>query len=179
MMCSSGYYAVIEQVAPLFPHILFVSTTESSEMYGVTGSLRPAMAANHVTLFANQPPARYLAGIVAGGMAKVLGVKRIGYVAAFNAAAVNYGLNAFVLGMRTQVPDLRLSVSYIDSFYYPYAERWCARSFLLDGIRIIAQHTVTRVSTRTHGSAIAQRRTHRSCDACVWALLWNRILLSL
>lgn len=94
-------------------------------------------AENVGNYFGRMYQARYLTGIVAGGMTKT---KVLGYVAAFPIPEVIRGINAFTLGARSVDPKIIVRVAWTKSWYDPALEKETAESLLKNGADVIAQH---------------------------------------
>jgi basic membrane protein A len=94
-------------------------------------------APNVGTYFGRMYEARYLAGMVAGGMTES---KVIGYVAAFPIPEVIRGINAFTLGAQTVDPELRVKVTWTKTWYGPGIERERAEKLIDGGADVITIH---------------------------------------
>jgi basic membrane protein A len=81
--------------------------------------------------------ARYLTGMVAGGMTKS---GTLGYVAAFPIPEVIRGINAFTLGAQAVNPEVTVRVVWTKTWYDPATEKEAAKSLLDTGADVIAQH---------------------------------------
>jgi phosphodiesterase/alkaline phosphatase D-like protein len=78
------------------------------------------MADNMGNYFGRMYQARYLSGMVAGGMTKS---KTIGYVAAFPIPEVIRGINAFALGVQAVNPEAVVRVVWTKTWYDPATEK--------------------------------------------------------
>ena len=95
--------------------------------------------------------ARYVSGIVAGMKLQQLldsgklkpGEAIVGYVGANSTAEVISGYTAFLLGVRSVVPDAVMRVRYTGSWSNYTAEKEQTRALINEGCVIIAQHVNT------------------------------------
>ena len=94
-------------------------------------------AANSGTYFGRMYEARYLAGILAGGMT-ASGI--IGYVAALPIPEVIRQINAFTLGAQSVNPEIKVRVVWTDSWYAPGIEREAAERLLDFGADVLTMH---------------------------------------
>ncbi len=94
-------------------------------------------APNVANYFGRMYQARYLTGLVAGGMTKS---NIIGYVAAFPIPEVIRGINAFTLGVRDINPKAEVRVIWTKTWYDPVTEKEAAKTLLGVGADVIAQH---------------------------------------
>jgi basic membrane protein A len=122
---SFGYMDSMVKVSKQFPKTVFLhcsgfKTTENMGNY-----------------FGRIYQARYLSGIVAGGMTKS---NVIGYVAAFPIPEVIRGINAFTLGVRSVNPNATVRVVWTKTWYDPATEKEAGKSLLDVGADVIAQH---------------------------------------
>lgn len=76
----------------------------------------------------------YLAGIVAGGMTKA---NRIGIVAAMPIPEINRVINAFSNGAREVNPDVKLQITFIDSFFDPVKAKAAAEAQIKAGADVV------------------------------------------
>ena len=102
-------------------------------------------AKNVATYSARFYEARYLAGVLAGGMSKT-GV--IGYVAAFPIPEVVMGINAMLLGMRSVNPNATIKVVFISSWFDPGKERAAADTLISQGADLVTHHTDSTAVTQ-------------------------------
>ena len=107
-----GNEEAVRAVAADFPDIAFAFGSS----YGPTGT--------NLSVFDNwiQEPA-YLCGMIAGGVTKS---KTIGVVAAMPIPEVDRLVNAFIAGAKETNPDVKVLVSFINSFYDPAAAKEAA-----------------------------------------------------
>lgn len=82
--------------------------------------------------------ARYLSGIVAGGMTKS---NVAGFIASFPIPEVVRGINAFTMGFREANPKGTVKVVWISSWYDPGKERDAAEALISQGADVISQFT--------------------------------------
>lgn len=122
---SFGYMDPMLKVAKQFPKTTFMHCSGFK------------MADNMGNYFGRMYQARYLSGIVAGGMTKS---NTIGYVAAFPIPEVIRGINAFTLGVQSVNPDATVRVVWTKTWYDPATEKEAAKSLLDVGADVIAQH---------------------------------------
>ena len=95
--------------------------------------------------------ARYVSGVAAGMKLKSMadnGVilpedAKVGYVAANNSAEVISGYTAFILGVRSVMPEAVLRVRYTGTWSNYTLEKKCANELINEGCVLIAQHTNT------------------------------------
>ena len=94
---------------------------------------------------------RYTAGVAAGMKLQELidngtitkEQAKIGYVAAYPYAEVISGYTAFLLGVRSVVPDAVMSVRYTNNWNDYLTEKKYAKEFIDEGCVIISQHSDT------------------------------------
>lgn len=122
---SFGYMDPMLKVAKQFPKTKFMHCSGFK------------LADNMGNYFGRMYQARYLSGMVAGGMTKS---KTIGYVAAFPIPEVIRGINAFTLGVRAVNPEATVRVVWTKTWYDPATEKEAAKSLLDVGADVIAQH---------------------------------------
>jgi basic membrane protein A and related proteins len=122
---SFGYMDPMLKVAKQFPKTTFMHCSGFK------------MADNMGNYFGRMYQARYLSGMVAGGMTKS---KTIGYVAAFPIPEVIRGINAFALGVQAVNPEAVVRVVWTKTWYDPATEKEAAKSLLDVGADVIAQH---------------------------------------
>lgn len=122
---SFGYMDPMLKVAKEFPKTTFMHCSGFKT------------ADNMGNYFGRMYQARYLSGIVAGGMTKS---GTIGYVAAFPIPEVIRGINAFTLGVQSINPAATVRVVWTKTWYDPATEKEAAKSLLDVGADVIAQH---------------------------------------
>ncbi|GAU07962.1 membrane protein [Desulfoplanes formicivorans] len=125
---SFGYMDPTLKVARQFPKAVFMhcSGYKSSKNVG--------------NYFGRMYQARYLSGMVAGGMTTS---NKIGYVAAFPIPEVIRGINAFTLGVQAVNPHAQVNVVWTKTWYDPATEKEGGKSLLETGCDVIAQHQDT------------------------------------
>ena len=122
---SFGYMDSMLKVSKEFPKTTFMHCSGFK------------LSDNMGNYFGRMYQARYLSGIVAGGMTKS---KTIGYVAAFPIPEVIRGINAFALGVQSINPEATVRVVWTKTWYNPATEKEAAKSLLDVGADVIAQH---------------------------------------
>lgn len=122
---SFGYMDPMLKVAQQFPKTTFMHCSGFKQ------------ADNMGNYFGRMYQARYLSGIVAGGMSSS---GTIGYVAAFPIPEVIRGINAFTLGVQSVNPKATVRVVWTKTWYDPATEKEAAKSLLDVGADVIAQH---------------------------------------
>lgn len=125
---SFGYMDYIEKLSKEFPEVKFFhcsgyKTTENMSNY-----------------FGRIEQSRYLNGIVAGLKTKT---NNIGYVGAFPIPEVIRGINAFTLGAQSVNPDVKVTVTWTNTWFDPAKEKAAAVALLDQGADVIAQHQDT------------------------------------
>ncbi|WP_070000142.1 BMP family ABC transporter substrate-binding protein [Cellulosilyticum sp. I15G10I2] len=125
---SFGYMDYLEKMSKEYPDVKFFhcsgyKTTENMTAY-----------------FGRVYQARYLSGIVAGMKTET---NKIGYVAAFPIPEVIRGINAFTLGAQSVNPDVKVQVTWTNTWYDPAKEKDAAIALLDSGADVIAQHQDT------------------------------------
>jgi basic membrane protein A and related proteins len=103
---TSTYSDQVEKVMDQFPDIPFV----------VQGSGNRGIGKNQYWTYLRVHEPAYLLGMVAGKMTKT---NRIGAVGTFEADDVNDEINAFFQGAKDVNPDVKTTVSFIQSWYDP------------------------------------------------------------
>ena len=135
---SYGHQMHMQAVAEEYPDVTFVACT--GDMAANSG------LANFKNMFPYTYESRYVSGIVAGMKLKELmdagkvSDPYIGYVGAFPYAEVVCGYTAFLLGIRSIVPEAHMDVQYTNSWYDPVAEGNVADALMAKGCVIIGQH---------------------------------------
>lgn len=81
--------------------------------------------------------ARYLSGMIAGGMTET---GLIGYLAAMPTAETIVGINAFTLGVQSVEPKAEVMVHWTKSWYAPGAEQQRAEELLDRGVDVLTIH---------------------------------------
>ena len=140
----NGYSEVVRQLAPEYPKIQFCQTSYM-DMNGVS------VPENYHTFKGEAYQGRYVSGIAAGMKIKQM-IKEgtigqdeaiVGFVAAFPTSEVISGYTAFLLGVRSIVPQAVMKVSYTQTWSSYAQEKSAAQKLISDGCVIISQHTDT------------------------------------
>ena len=140
----NGYSEKVRQLAPEYPDIQFCQTSYM-DMYGQT------VPSNYHTFKGEAYQGRYVSGIAAGLKIKQMisdGIISedqavVGFVAAFPTSEVISGYTAFLLGVRSVVPQAVMQVCYTGTWSSYAQEKNAAHKLLDDGCVIISQHTDT------------------------------------
>jgi basic membrane protein A and related proteins len=103
---TSTYSDQVEKVMDQFPEIPFV----------VQGSGNRGLGKNQFWSYMRVHEPAYLLGMIAGKMTKT---NRVGAVGTFEADDVNDEINAFFQGAKDVNPDVKTTVSFIQSWYDP------------------------------------------------------------
>lgn len=141
---SYGYGEVMKKMAAENPKIQFVQATCSD------ANVQPVLA-NYHNCMGRIYQGRYVAGLVAGMKLRELieqdkltpAEAKIGYVAAFPYAEVISGYTAFLLGVRSVVPEAVMVVRYTDTWSNTVIERRVAEILIDEGCVVISQHSDT------------------------------------
>ena len=135
---SYGHQLYMQEAAGEYEDVTFVACTgDTAANSGL---------ANFKNMFPYTYESRYVSGIVAGMKLKELmdagkvSDPYIGYVGAFPYAEVVCGYTAFLLGIRSIVPEAHMDVQYTNSWYDPVAEGEVANALMSRGCVIIGQH---------------------------------------
>ena len=111
---------------------------------------------------------RYVSGVVAGMKLKeliesgLLDAKDalVGYVAAVETSEVISGYTAFLLGVRSVVPEAVMRVRYTGSWFGYIQEKQSAKELIEEGCVLISHHTNTTGTAIACEEAIGQRRVY-------------------
>lgn len=141
---SYGYGEIAKQVAVGNPDI------EVCQMTCSNANIAPVLP-NYHNAMGEIYEGRYATGVVAGMKLKELidsgkitsEQAKVGYVAAFPFAEVISGYTAFLLGVRSVVPDATMSVMYSNSWSNYNLEKQLAERLIAEGCVIISQHSDT------------------------------------
>ncbi len=141
---SSSYSDLIIKLAPEYPDIEFCQTSYM-DMSGKT------VPANYHTFKGEAYQGRYVIGIAAGLKIKQMISEyiitaddvKVGFVAAFPTSEVISGYTAFLLGVRSIIPDAKMEVCYTGTWSSYAHEKSSAQKLIEDGCVIISQHTDT------------------------------------
>lgn len=141
---SFGYGTVVKELAQQYPDIQFCQATCAD------AAVEPIVENYHNYMGAIYQ-GRYVAGIVAGMKLQEMidagtitaDQAKIGYVAAFDYAEVISGYTAFLMGVRSIVPDATMDVQYAGTWGDYDTEKTMATAMIEDGCVIISQHSDT------------------------------------
>lgn len=140
----NGYSELVMKMAPEYPGIQFCQTSYM-DMSDKT------VPENYHSFKGEAYQGRYVSGIAAGMKMKQMitdGVITedqaiVGFVAAFPTSEVISGYTAFILGVRSIVPQAVMHVSHTHTWSSYAQEKSAARSLIDEGCVIISQHTDT------------------------------------
>lgn len=140
----NGYSDLVMKLAPEYPNIQFCQTSYM-DMNGVS------VPQNYHTFKGEAYQGRYVSGIAAGMKIKQMITDGIitedqaivGFVAAFPTSEVISGYTAFILGVRSVVPQAVMRVSYTQTWSSYAQEKSAVVGLINDGCVIISQHTDT------------------------------------
>ncbi|MBE5827480.1 MAG: BMP family ABC transporter substrate-binding protein [Butyrivibrio sp.] len=140
----NGYSELVMQLSPEYPDIQFCQASYM-DMEG------KSVPDNYHTFKGEAYQGRYVSGIVAGQKIRQLKADGIisgdqaivGFVAAFPTSEVISGYTAFILGVRSVVPDTVMRVCYTHTWSSYAQEKRAAQQLIEDGCVIISQHTDT------------------------------------
>jgi basic membrane protein A len=121
-----GYMDQMLEVAGKYPDAVFLNAAGYKT------------ADNMGNYYGAEEQARYLSGMIAGGMSKT---GKLGYVAAFPIPLVLRGINAFTLGAQKVNPDATTTVVWTSSWFDPNGEKQAAAALLQTGIDVISNET--------------------------------------
>jgi simple sugar transport system substrate-binding protein len=82
--------------------------------------------------------ARHVQGVIAGMMTKT---NHICYVAAFPIPEVIREINTYYLGAKKMNPDVKISITWANTWYDPGKEQLAAQVMMAEGCDMVAQHT--------------------------------------
>lgn len=140
----NGYSELVMKLAPDYPDIEFCQASYM-DMTGVS------VPSNYHTFKGEAYQGRYVSGIAAGMKIEQMitdGIINedqaiIGYVAAFPTSEVISGYTAFLLGVRSVVPQAVMFVHYTETWSSYAHEKDAARDLIERGCIVISQHTDT------------------------------------
>ena len=140
----NGYSDLVIKLAPEYPKIQFCQTSYT-DMSDVT------VPENYHTFKGEAYQGRYVSGIAAGMKIKQMITEGIitekeaivGFVAAFPTSEVISGYTAFLIGVRSVVPEAVMQVYYTGTWSSYAQEKKAADQLIKDGCVIISQHTDT------------------------------------
>ena len=141
---SFGYGETVKEIAQKYPDIQFCQAT-------CADAAADPVVDNYHNYMGAIYQGRYVAGIVAGMKLQELidngtitaDQAKIGYVAAFDYAEVISGYTAFLMGVRSIVPDAVMEVQYANTWGDFDTEKTMATALIEDGCVIISQHSET------------------------------------
>ena len=151
---SYGYQENAKKFAKMYPKVHFCEAT------GDNANTDPLP--NYHTFMGRIYEGRYVSGIVAGMKLQEMisqGIiseeqAKVGYVGAFPYPEVISGYTAFILGVRSVVPNATMDVRYTDTWTSYALEKAAAEKLIDDGCVIISQHS------DTIGPAVACENAH-------------------
>ena len=153
----NGYSELVMKLAPEYPGIQFCQTSYM-DMNG------KSVPDNYHTFKGEAYQGRYVSGIAAGMKIKEMISEGIitedqaivGFVAAFPTSEVISGYTAFLMGVRSVVPQAVMRVRYTQTWSSYALEKSAAEQLLDEGCVVLSQHT------DTIGPAIACEETSES-----------------
>lgn len=154
---SFGYGAVVKEIAQQYPDIQFCQAT-------CADAAAEPVVANYHNYMGHIYQGRYVAGIVAGMKLQEMidagtitaDQAKIGYVAAFDYAEVISGYTAFLMGIRSIVPEATMTVQYANTWGDYDTEKTMATALIEDGCVIISQHSDTEGPAQACEDAVAK-----------------------
>ena len=157
----NGYSELVMKLAPDYPETQFCQTSYM-DMNGKT------VPENYHTFKGEAYQGRYVSGIASGMKIKQMiseGIitedqALVGFVAAFPTSEVISGYTAFLLGIRSVIPNATMRVCYTYTWSSYSQEKSAAQRLIDDGCVIISQHT------DTIGPAIACEEASQSKEVC-------------
>ena len=163
----NGYSELVMQLAQEYPDIQFCQTSYM-DMSGKT------VPANYHSFKGEAYQGRYVSGIAAGMKIRQMiadglitqDEALVGFVAAFPTSEVISGYTAFVLGVRSVVPQAVMRVCYTGTWSSYPQEKAAAQRLIDEGCVVLSQHT------DTIGPAIACEEA--SSKRPVWFVGWNQ-----
>ena len=140
----NGYSELVVKLAPEYPEVQFCQTSYMD----MTDKQAPP---NYHTFKGEAYQARYVSGIAAGmKIAQMIEEGVIGsdeavagFVAAFPTSEVISGYTAFLLGVRSVVPQAVMRVRYTETWSSYAQEKSAAQALIDEGCVVISQHTDT------------------------------------
>ena len=144
IMFFNGYSELVVALAREYPEIQFCQTSYM-DMSGRT------VPENYHTFKGEAYQGRYVSGIAAGVKIRQMiseGVipadeALVGFVAAFPTSEVISGYTAFLLGVRSVVPQATMRVRYTQTWSSYALEKSAAQALIDEGCVVISQHTDT------------------------------------
>lgn len=140
----NGYSDLVVKLAPEYPNIQFCQTSYM-DMNGVS------VPSNYHTFKGEAYQARYVSGIAAGMKIRQMIAEGlitedqaiVGFIAAFPTSELISGYTAFLLGVRSIVPQAVMRVCYTQTWSSYAQEKSAARKLIEDGCVVITLHTDT------------------------------------
>ena len=140
----NGYSPQVIEVAAEYPQVQFCQASYM-DMSGMS------VPANYHSFKGEAYQARYVTGVAAGmALRELLDAGRVtadhplvGFVAAFPTSEVISGYTAFLMGIRSIVPEAVMHVRYTGTWSSFSLEKRVARELIDEGCAIISQHTDT------------------------------------
>ncbi|MDI9408878.1 MAG: BMP family ABC transporter substrate-binding protein [Candidatus Pacebacteria bacterium] len=132
---SFGYMNPTAKIAEEFPQVSFLHVSG----YRSNGT-------NFANYNGRYYEARYLNGVIAGGMSKT---NLIGYIAGFPIPEVVMGINAFMLGARSVNPKAEIRVVWLNSWYDPVLEKQAGLALIAQGADILANQSSSTATVQT------------------------------
>jgi len=140
----NGYSELVRALAPEYPDIQFCQTSYM-DMSSQT------VPANYHTFKGEAYQGRYVSGIAAGMKIQEMIAEGViaedqaivGFVAAFPTSEVISGYTAFLLGVRSVVPQAVMHVRYTETWSSYAQEKSAAQQLIANGCVVISQHTDT------------------------------------
>lgn len=141
---SYGYENTAKTYASRYTDIQFCQAT------GDNANTEPVLR-NYHTFMGEIYEGRYASGVAAGMKLRELidegkltpEEARVGYIGAYSYAEVISGYTAFLLGVRSVVPETTMIVNYTESWDDYAREKSSARDLINDGCIILSQHSDT------------------------------------
>jgi len=141
---SYGYGEIMKKMAADNPDVQFCQATCSN-------ANQAPVYPNYHNCMGTIYQGRYVSGVVAGMKLKELieenkitpDMAKIGYVAAFPYAEVISGYTAFLLGIRSVLPQAVMTVCYTNTWSNTATEYKVAERLINEGCTIISQHSDT------------------------------------
>ena len=163
----NGYSEKVMELAPEYPDIQFCQTS-----YMDMSAMTPPE--NYHSFKGEAYQGRYVSGIAAGMKIKQMiadglitqDEALVGFVAAFPTSEVISGYTAFVLGVRSVVPQAVMRVRYTGTWSSYPQEKAAAQRLIDEGCVVLSQHT------DTIGPAIACEEAPSKRP--VWFVGWNQ-----
>jgi basic membrane protein A and related proteins len=117
------YGEAFAEAAVAYPNVAFLNA--AGETSGV----------NLESFYARTYQGWYLAGMAAAGVTKT---KKLGMVAGFPLAVVNWDINAFQRGAQAVDPDIQVVASFVNTWFDPVKEGQAAKAMIEQGADVIA-----------------------------------------